>query len=101
MPAARLSKLPPADQSAHVGRFYLRLTVADRPGVLAQITAALRDAGVSIESLIQRGVAANGGVYVVMVTHEATEHAVRAALARMTAGDNVIGTPMMMHILDF
>ena len=101
MPAAKLTALPAAAQGAHVGRYYLRLTVADRPGVLAELTAALRDESVSIESLIQRGTAANGGVYVVMVTHEATERAVRAALARMMAGDNVIGTPMMMHILDF
>ena len=101
MPTARLSALPPADQDAHVGRFYLRLTVADRPGVLAEITATLRDAGVSIESLIQRGVAANGGVFVVMVTHSAVERQVRAALAGFAASENVIGAPMMMHILDF
>jgi homoserine dehydrogenase len=75
--------------------------VVDRPGVLAEITAALRDETVSIESLIQRGVADNGGVYVVMVTHEAPERAVRAALARMSASDSLVGAPMMMHILDF
>jgi homoserine dehydrogenase len=101
MPAARLLALPPADQNAHVGRFYLRLTVADRPGVLAEITAALRDAGVSIESLIQRGQAANGGVYVVMVTHSAVEREVRAALAQLGGSDSLTNTPMMMHILDF
>lgn len=31
------------------GRVYLRFTVADRPGVLAEIAAAMRDAGVSID----------------------------------------------------
>lgn len=101
MPAARLGALPPASQGDHVGRYYLRLTVSDRPGVLAELTAALRDEAVSIESLIQRGVAPNGGVYVVMVTHEGPERAVRASLARMSASDSVIGAPMMMHILDF
>lgn len=101
MPAARLGALPPAAQGDHVGRYYLRLTVTDRPGVLAELTAALRDEAVSIESLIQRGTAPNGGVYVVMVTHEGPERAVRAALRRMTDSDSVLGTPMMMHILDF
>ncbi|MCA3255319.1 MAG: homoserine dehydrogenase [Alphaproteobacteria bacterium] len=101
MPAGRLAKQAAAAQGDHVGRSYLRLTVADRPGVLAELTAALRDESVSIESLIQRGTAANGGVYVVMVTHECSERAVRAALARMSASDSVIGEPMMMHILDF
>ncbi|WP_419814131.1 homoserine dehydrogenase [Glacieibacterium sp.] len=101
MPVARLSPMPLADQDAHHGRFYLRLTVADRPGVLAELTAALRDAGVSIESLIQRGQSSDGGVFVVMVTHVSTQAQVQAALDRMAASANVVGTPMMMHILDF
>ena len=101
MPVARLSALPAASQDDHVGRFYLRLTVADRPGVLAELTAALRDSGVSIESLIQRGSGANGGVFVVMVTHDAGQAQVGAALARMAASPDVLDAPMMMHILDF
>ena len=55
----------------------------------------------SIESLIQRGVAANGGVYVVMVTHSAVERQVRAALSALAGSDSLTGAPMMMHILDF
>ena len=101
MPVADLTALPAADHDAHRGRFYLRLTVADRPGVLAGLTAALRDADVSIESLIQRGDAAGGAVFVVMITHDAAQGAVRAALERMAASDDVLGAPMMMHILDF
>ena len=95
-----------ADNAAHVGRFYLRLTVADRPGVLAELTAALAGAGVSIESLIQRGASGSrssegGGVYVVMVTHAVRQSAVTAALARMAASDSVTARPVMMHLLDF
>lgn len=101
MPASRLGALPPASQGDHIGRYYFRLTVTDRPGVLAELTAALRDEAVSIESLIQRGQASNGGVYVVMVTHEGPERSMRAALSRMSASASVIGQPMMMHILDF
>ena len=69
--------------------------------MLAELTAALRDAGVSIESLIQRGQSSDGGVFVVMVTHVSTQAQVQAALDRMAASANVVGTPMMMHILDF
>jgi homoserine dehydrogenase len=101
MPVAALAVLAAADQAAHAGRFYLRLTVADRPGVLAALTAALRDSDVSIESLIQRGHTPTGGVFVVMVTHHAVERQVRAALDRMVASDDLLATPMMMHILDF
>ena len=106
MPTARLAALAVADNAAHVGRFYLRLTVADRPGVLAELTAALAGAGVSIESLIQRGASDSrssegGGVYVVMVTHAVRQSAVTAALARMAASDSVTARPVMMHLLDF
>ncbi|QXQ06019.1 homoserine dehydrogenase [Sphingosinicellaceae bacterium] len=100
MPVAQLSALPAADQADHQGRFYLRLTVVDRPGVLAALTAALRDSSVSIESLIQRGDGPGGSVFVVMVTHHSVERQVRAALDRMAALDDVVGAPMMMHILD-
>jgi glycine cleavage system regulatory protein len=47
--------MPPIAARAR-GRAYVRFTVADKVGVLAEIAAAMRDAGVSIESLIQRGV---------------------------------------------
>jgi len=109
MPTARLAALAPADTAAHVGRFYLRLMVADRPGVLAELTAALRDAEVSIESLIQRGPPAAGSgsdqnageVHVVMVTHAVRQSAIAAALDRMATSHSVTAAPMMMHILDF
>jgi homoserine dehydrogenase len=101
MPVASLAALPAADPALRHGRYYLRLTVADRPGVLAELTAALRDNGVSIESLIQRGTGADGPVMVVMVTHVAGEAAVVASLAQMAASDAVSDAPVMMHILDF
>lgn len=109
MPTARLAALAPADTAAHVGRFYLRVMVADRPGVLAELTAALRDAEVSIESLIQRGPPAAGSgsnqtggeVHVVMVTHAVRQSAIAAALDRMATSNSVTAPPMMMHILDF
>ncbi len=102
MPTARLTALEPADAAARTGRCYLRLTVAARPGVLAELTAILRDAGVSIESLIQRGTPAEGNeVYVVMVTHAVRHAAVAAALARMAGSPNVVAPPVMMHLLDF
>jgi homoserine dehydrogenase len=100
MPVADLAATPRADASARVGRYYLRLDVADRAGVLAELTAALRDCGVSIESLVQRGQTSAGDAMVVMVTHEAREADVLASLARMAASPAVSGAPVMMHILD-
>jgi homoserine dehydrogenase len=100
MPVAALADPGRADAGARTGRFYLRFTVADRPGVLAEITAAMRDAGVSIESLIQRGEAPDGGVLLVMTTHECAEARVSDALARLDGSPSLVGVPMLMPILD-
>ncbi|MBB6226750.1 homoserine dehydrogenase [Polymorphobacter multimanifer] len=100
MPVAELASLPRADSATREGRYYLRLSVADRPGVLAELTAALRDHGVSIESLIQRPHADSSAATVVMVTHTTTEAALQASLEAMAASPSVSGRPVMMHILD-
>jgi homoserine dehydrogenase len=100
MPVTDLAALPRAEAADRRGRYYLRLSVADRAGVLAELTAALRDNGVSIESLVQRGSSAAGDAMVVMVTHEAREADVLASLAVMAASPAVSGPPVMMHILD-
>ena len=69
--------------------------------MLAELTAALRDSGVSIESLVQRGTSSDGDAMVVMVTHEAREADLLDSLDRMAASPAVSGQPVMMHILDF
>ena len=99
MPVASLDAAEPADGGARRGRAYLRFTVVDRVGVLAEIAAAMRDAGVSIESLIQRGANAGGSVLVAIVTHEGPERSVAAALERLRGSQSVVGQPMWMHIL--
>jgi homoserine dehydrogenase len=100
MPVKSLAKAIPAPAGERRGRAYLRFTVSDRPGVLAELTAAMRDAGVSIESLIQRGAAADGSVLLVMVTHEGPERCVIAALDKLEGSPSLLGKPMLMHILD-
>ncbi|UVO51520.1 homoserine dehydrogenase [Sphingomonas sp. SUN019] len=99
MPADALADMAAADSGARRARAYLRFTVADRVGVLAEIAAAMRDAGVSIESLIQRGAGADGNVLVVIVTHEAPESNVAAALERLRGSQSLAGEPLWMHIL--
>jgi homoserine dehydrogenase len=99
MAADRLAVAPAPDRGDRRGRAYLRFTVADRVGVLAEIAAAMRDAGVSIESLIQRGSSADGGVLVAIVTHEGPERCVAAALERLRGSQSLIGQPLWMPIL--
>ncbi|MEP9400342.1 homoserine dehydrogenase [Sphingomonas sp. VNH70] len=99
MPAASLSA-PAAEASGERrGRAYVRLTVADKVGVLAEIAAAMRDAGVSIESLMQRGANADGSVLVAIVTHEGPERCVAQALEKLGGSASVLGQPMWMHVL--
>ena len=93
-----LSQLPSVPMSAHVGAYYLRLMVVDRPGVIADVTAALRDAGVSLESMIQRGRAPGEAVPVVLVTHETNEAAMLGALDDIAAMDAVLEPPALIRI---
>jgi homoserine dehydrogenase len=99
MPAASLIDDPKAETGDRRGRAYLRFTVADKVGVLAEIAAAMRDAGVSIESLIQRGAVADDSVIVAIVTHEAPERAVAQALDKLRGSPSLSGEPVWMHIL--
>ena len=101
VPVSELEALAPADTGHRLGRAYLRFMVADRPGVLAEITAALRDAGVSIESLIQKGRAGEAGeVMVAMVTHEGPESAVTEAVRLLDGSASLSEPPLVLHILD-
>jgi homoserine dehydrogenase len=93
-----LSDAPSRPMSTHVGAYYLRLMVVDRPGVIADVTAVLRDQGVSLESMLQRGRSPGEAVPVVLVTHETGETAMRAALARIDALDAVLEPPTMIRI---
>jgi homoserine dehydrogenase len=100
VPVAELVAMAPADAGARTGRSYIRFTVTDRPGVLAEITAAMRDAGVSIESLIQKGRAEEGGeVLVAMVTHDGPERSVSEALALLEGSPSLTAPPLVMPIL--
>jgi homoserine dehydrogenase len=93
-----LSDAPSRPMSMHAGAYYLRLMVVDRPGVIADVTAVLRDQGVSLESMLQRGRSPGEAVPVVLVTHETGETAMRAALARIDALDAVMEPPTMIRI---
>ncbi|WP_170001890.1 homoserine dehydrogenase [Pseudopontixanthobacter vadosimaris] len=100
VPVDQLAPMIPADPGDRTGRTYLRLTVADRPGVLAEIATATRDAGVSIESLIQKGRPDEGGeVLVALVTHEGPQRCVDAAVALLDGSDSLTAPPLVMPIL--
>jgi homoserine dehydrogenase len=95
---AALSSAPSVPMSSHHGAYYLRLMVVDRPGVIADVTAILRDMGVSLESMLQRGRSPGEAVPVVLVTHETRESAMREALDRIGALPTVMEEPTLIRI---
>ncbi|MCB2011397.1 MAG: homoserine dehydrogenase, partial [Geminicoccaceae bacterium] len=98
VPAGRLADHPLAPMSAHRGCYYIRLMVLDRPGVLADVAAVLRDHDISIEALIQRGRNPGQQVPIVFTSHEAGEAAMVDALDAIGRLEAVIEPPRMIRI---
>ncbi len=102
-PAATAGTARPAAKpmNHHVGAYYIRLMVVDKPGVIAGIAACLRDEQVSVEAMLQRGRNPGELVPVVLTTHEAQEAAVVSALAAIDRLDTVLEPPRMIRIEAF
>lgn len=101
IPVADLRPLPPVPMSRHRGAYYVRLMVLDQPGVLAEVTAILRDNAVSIEAVLQRSRAPGEAVPVVMTTHETEESAMTRSLQRIGALSSCTEPPRMIRIEPF
>jgi homoserine dehydrogenase len=78
--------------------FYLHLDVADRPGVLAGVTTVLGEHGVSIKSVVQRGLGENARL--VMVTHPLLESRLQTAVARLGEFDFVRSPPRSIRVIE-
>jgi len=100
VPVSALEAQPKAPPGSHVGSYYIRLMVVDRPGVIADIAACLRDQEVSVESLLQHGRRPDEAVPVVLTTHVAEEDALARALAAMDELQAVLETPRMIRIVN-
>ena len=98
VPAPKLTRTPAAPMDRHRGAYYIRLMVRDRPGVIADVTAALRDEQVSLESMLQRGRSPDEMVPVVLTTHDTDEAAMHRALARIQSLDTVLESPRLIRI---
>ena len=98
VPASRLRRLPVSPMGRRHGAYYLRLMVMDRPGVIADIAAALRDHAISLESLLQHGRSQLDAVPVVITTHETDEEAMIGAIEAMDRLDTVLEPPHLIRI---
>jgi homoserine dehydrogenase len=98
IPAKDLAKLAVSPMERHSGEYYVRLTVQDRPGVIADVAAALRDERISMAAMIQRGKSPDNIVPVVLMTHATEEAAMTRALARIGGFEAVVQPPRMIRI---
>ncbi len=92
--------LPVRDIADLETRYYVRMHVADKPGVLAATAKVLGDHGVSLASVIQQSDADGGVAELVYVTHLAREADVRAALAEIEAMDVVERVASLVRVED-
>ncbi|WP_413203771.1 homoserine dehydrogenase [Rhodospirillum sp. A1_3_36] len=101
VPVGDLKALPKEKPEGHVGRYYVRLMVVDRPGVFAEVAAALRDEKVSMETIVQRARDPGETVPVVMTLHDTEEGAMTRALERIGAIDAMVEPPRVIRIETF
>ncbi len=79
-------------------KYYLRLRVSDKPGILAQITSLFADHSISIEAVIQRP-SETECAHLLFATHEATERSFHALMSELELLDAVLETPFMIRIV--
>lgn len=83
---------------AEEGRFFLRILVHDKPGVIAGIADQLAKAGVSIESFLQDPAHGGADVPIVLTTQRCPRAALEAAVRHIGAADFVAAPPRVMPI---
>lgn len=82
-------------------RYYLRFSVRDESGVLAELSGRLGDSGVSIEQMVQDvDAGANDTATIAMLTHVAREGDVRRALHAIHASDLSTGETRLIRIVE-
>jgi len=89
---SELSDLPILDMEQVETSYYLRMQVEDVPGVLAQVSGILGDAGISIEAMQQKE-PTEGETHVplVMLTHKVKEGKMNEAIRNIEALDSTSG----------
>ena len=81
------------------GSFYLRLTVEDKPGVLARVTEILAAAGISI-STMEQSAGVGEVASLILTTHRSTEQAMASAVAQLKTEPTVLDAPVLLRIFE-
>ncbi len=79
-------------------KYYLRINVSDRTGVLASVTKLFEENQISVETMLQRP-STSGSANLLISTHIALEKDVQTLIKALEAQDFVNATPVMIRIV--
>jgi homoserine dehydrogenase len=90
---------PILDVSQIETAYYLRMSVMNKPGVMAAIATIFGESGISIDSVLQKGSGiANEEVTIIMLTQNALEGRMNKAICQVEELDSVIGNVMRIRM---
>jgi homoserine dehydrogenase len=94
-----LSDLPILPITEIYTSYYLRINVADRPGVLADVTKILADLSISIDAMLQKEPAeGEAKTDIIMLTHKTQEKNILTAIAQIEALPSVFGSVTKLRL---
>lgn len=96
--SAQLRPFVASPMAELVCEYYLRLSVIDRPGVLAEVTGIFRDNAISLRSFIQHSHQPGEAVQLVLTTHATSEQAMLQATAAIGKLGSVQDSPYLIRI---
>jgi homoserine dehydrogenase len=94
--ALKVAKQAPL--ATHSGCYYLRLSLKDEPGVLAEFTRAFAAEKISVHSITQRGIITDHSAQVVVVTHKTDEASVARAAKTIGKLKVSVKPPVVLRI---
>ena len=93
---ARLGEYKPISVALHESAYFLRFRVEDRPGIIAQLAAALAAENVSIDAVLQLPHSNWRDLPFVITVQPTTEASIRAAVARMAELNFLVEPPLAL-----
>ena len=97
IPPAQKARLVPIGETRN--KYYIRLNTNDKPKVIGHLGMACGEAGVSLESVMQKGINNDGTASIVLLTHEVTEAQMNAALNAIRANEDLATVGCLLRVL--
>ncbi|MEA1938670.1 MAG: homoserine dehydrogenase [Pseudomonadota bacterium] len=95
-----IKPLPRVPILERFGAYYLRLSIPDRPGLIAEITKALGDRDISIETVLHKNLAPGQATPIVLTTHATRESDMIQAVEAIRALGGMTAPPCLIRIED-